>query len=98
MVGRRMIEVGFLAAVLPLAGCARDEGLFGPAGEGVAQEVLAELRCSVNLRGGGLVCELASPSASAGVSGAVLGGQGTYVELVSSRVGFDEGPGSSPPT
>lgn len=79
-----------LVTVLALGGCTQDEGPLGL--ERVDEESLvvaqAVLTCQVDLRGAAMSCASPEASTPAGVAGAILGGQGIYVLLESSNVGY----------
>lgn len=77
------------AAALLLAGCGED-GLVTPSGP-VGGEALASITCEVDLRSGALSCAGEEAGLEGGVLGAIIGGQGVYVQLASSNVGYDSG-------
>lgn len=77
------------AAALLLAGCS-DEGPVAPGGAGAGESV-EYLTCEVDLRGGGVSCSGSEAGLEGGALGAIIGGQGVYVELASSNVSYDPG-------
>lgn len=76
------------AAAMLLAGCAED----GPVAPGAPDGGAAAqfLSCEVDLRGGGLSCSGSDANLADGALGAIIGGQGVYVQLASNNVAFDE--------
>lgn len=71
------------------AGCAEDGPVAPAAPDG--GDAATYLSCEVDVGSGEIGC--ASPNASLGdgVLGAVIGGQGVYLQLISNNVGYDEG-------
>lgn len=87
----RELRVVPLLVVAALAGCMQEDGPVGldrAGGEATSSE-LPSLVCRADLRGGRLACAASEPAAGSGVSGALIGGQGSYVVLESNNVNYD---------
>lgn len=78
------------AAALLLAGCGEDGPVAPVGGTGVGAEANI-LACQVDVRGGGITCTGEDEGLGDGAQGAIIGGQGIYVELSSTNVGYDAG-------
>lgn len=81
------------AALLLSFGCAQVDGPLGVERTGGQdpRSVQATLTCTVATRTASLHCNTLSASLPGGVSGALIGGQGTYLLLESSNVRYDAG-------
>jgi len=79
------------ATLLSLVGCTNDSGPVAPQLDDALADVRAVLSCRVDVKEGSLDCNPEFPETSAGVSGAVVGGQGRYIYLQASHVSYDEG-------
>lgn len=79
------------AIIMLSVGCAHDDGPLGVGdGDSESSEVArSELSCTVALPSGALKCQPLSLSLPSGIDPAILGGQGVYVHLESSRVVYD---------
>lgn len=86
-VGNRILAVP--VAALLLMGCSED-GPVAPLQPGKGDGVQL-LSCQVDIRSGSLSCAGDGVSLGDGGVGAVLGGQGVYVELTSRNVAYDAG-------
>src|SRR5690606_19162367 len=70
-------------------GCTQHDSPLGvDGGDPGERAVQAELSCTVALQAGTFQCNTVSASLPAGVSGAIIGGQGVYVLLESSNVRY----------
>lgn len=76
------------AAAFLAAGCV-DGVPVSPIESGAAG--MAHLACEVDLRAGGISCAGSTAGLGGGALGAIVGGQGRYVELSSSNLGYDPG-------
>lgn len=77
------------AAALILAGC--DTSAPVAPGQPAAGDAVQFLSCEVDVRSGDLSCSGGDSLPGEGALGAVIGGQGVYVHLSSSNVGYDAG-------
>lgn len=88
---RRQIG-SLLVGTLALAGCMDDDGILTPRiDDGLTDQapVLAALECQVELGAGSMTCAQDGPELPGGVSPVILGGQGVYILLESSNIGYD---------
>lgn len=80
------------AALLLLAGCAQQDGPtgIGDPGKGDLPKPLLYLDCTVELAEPSISCEAADSAAAAGALGAVLGGGGPSIGLISDHLFFHD--------
>jgi len=76
-------------------GCTQHDSPLGvDGGDPGERAIQAELSCTVALQAGTFQCNTVSASLPAGVSGAIIGGQGVYVLLESSNVRYVDAGGT----
>lgn len=87
----RLVMAAPLMVLLALVGCTNDLGPLGlePEGGAPPEQVQALLTCKVDLQASTMSCASPKVSLPAGISGALLGGQGTYLLLESSNVAYN---------
>jgi hypothetical protein len=75
------------------AGCADQQRLTDPddSPTGLPPGVLAEVRCSADVRAGLVTCRPAAATGRTGLPNLIVGGQGVYIFLLSTNVGYNAG-------
>lgn len=88
MVRRCLSWVVPVAALVAMTGCS-EEGPVAPVGPESpgASDLLA---CEVDLKAGSLSCAGGDADLGEGALGAIIGGQGIFLQLISNNVGYDE--------